>query len=65
MSRVVIETAVTVPGVGTLKKGDVIEATAAQLAAISTAGGTTRAAMTATLRDVLGESFGYCPNSNL
>lgn len=55
MSRIVITAPVTVPGLGMLKKGDVIEATAAQLAAITTAGGTTRAS--STIRDALGESF--------
>jgi hypothetical protein len=53
MSRIVITKAVTLAA-GTLKPGDVIEATAAQLAAITAAGGTTRAA--GTMRDQLGES---------
>jgi hypothetical protein len=65
MSRIVIETAVIVPSMGTLKKGDVLEVTAAQLTKITTAGGTSRTVSAASLRDALGESFGYCPNSTI
>ena len=46
-----------------LKVGDVLQATAAQLTAITTAGGTTRAVSTTGMRDALGEPFGYCSNA--
>ena len=61
MSRVVVQAACTIPaGTGYpaqyIPKGAVIEVTAAQAAAITAAGGTTRA-VSAAMRDQLGESF--------
>jgi hypothetical protein len=64
MTRVVTTTAVTLPSTGigqpavTIPKGTVIEVTTAQAAAITAAGGTTRAVATATQHDQLGESAG-------
>lgn len=59
MSRIVITKACTLnnQAMEHLKVGDVLEATAAQLTAITAAGGTTRASNTAGLRDALGEAF--------
>ena len=63
MTRVVTTTAVTIPssGIGqpavTIPTGVVVELTAAQAAAITSAGGITRAVATATQRDLLGEAF--------
>jgi hypothetical protein len=64
MSRILITSPVTIPSAGPgqpatmLKKGDVVEATAAMVTAISTAGGTTRAVSTSTMHDTLGEAVG-------
>ena len=68
MSRVVTTVAVTLPATATsparvIPKGSVIEATAAEAAAITSAAGTTRAVTAASgqaagTRDQLGESFG-------
>lgn len=63
MARIVTTTAVTLPSTGigqpavTIPKGTVVEVTAAQAAAITAAGGTTRAVATVTQRDLLGEAF--------
>lgn len=65
MSRVMITAPVVVPVMGPLKKGDVIEATAAQLTAITTAGGSTRAVSTSNMKDVLGESVGVANGDGL
>lgn len=67
MSRVMITKAVSVNTSalsGTLKPGDVIEANAAMLAAITAAGGTTRAAGAA-MKDVLGEAVGVANGDGL
>jgi hypothetical protein len=69
MTRVVITTACTlpkIPAVGStggspaqmLVKGRTAELTAAQLAAVSSAGGATRAVSTATVHDQMGEAAG-------
>jgi hypothetical protein len=69
MSRILITAPVTIPSAGpgqpptVLKKGDVVEATAAMVTAISSAGGTTRAVSTATMHDVLGEAVGVVNGS--
>jgi hypothetical protein len=69
MTRLMITSPVTIPSAGpgqpatVLKKGDVVEATAAMVTAISTAGGTTRAVSTATMHDQLGEAFGVVNGS--
>ena len=64
MSRIVITKSCTLlNGTVTLRKGDVIEATAAQLAAITAAGGTSRAVATSTMRDQLGLSGGPAHNN--
>lgn len=63
MARVVTTSAVTLPPAFpgqpaiTIPKGSVIELTAAQAAAIASAGGSTRAVAT-TMHDTLGEAFG-------
>jgi hypothetical protein len=64
MSRVVVTTAYTLPSGGLVPKGAVLEVTAAQAAAITSASGATRA-VSATAgtggagnRDTLGESVG-------
>lgn len=63
MSRVVITKTVAVPAAGgqvahTVHQGEVLEVNAAEAAAISGAGGSTRATTTATAKDQLGEAFG-------
>jgi hypothetical protein len=69
MTRLMITSPVTIPSAGpgqpptVLKKGDVVEATAAMITAISTAGGTTRAVSAATMHDVLGEAVGVVNGS--
>lgn len=68
MTRVVTTVAVTLPAAAgmpavVIPKGSVIEATAAQAAAITSAGGTTRAVSTTTMHDQLGESAG-CSNGD-
>jgi hypothetical protein len=62
MSRVVVTADVVVAGVK-IPKGAVIEATAAQLAAITGAGGVTRATGTTTAHDTLGEAVGVSNGS--
>ena len=68
MARVVTTTAVTLPATANspavvIPKGSVLEVTAAQAAAITSAGGTTRAVATATQHDLLGEAFGVSNSS--
>jgi hypothetical protein len=69
MTRILITSPVTIPSAGpgqpatVLKKGDVVEATAAMVTAISTAGGTTRAVSTSTMHDTLGEAVGVVNGS--
>lgn len=63
MTRVVTTAAVTLPASGAtpasvIPKGAVLEVTSAQAAAISSAGGSTRAVSSSTLHDQLGESAG-------
>lgn len=63
MTRVVTTVAVTLPATAkspavVIPKGSVIEASAAEATAITTAGGTTRAVTATTLHDQLGESAG-------
>jgi hypothetical protein len=66
MTRQVITTTVTIAGTGyaapakTLTKGQVVELSAAELSAVTTAGGAVRAT---SARDQLGESAG-ASNSN-
>lgn len=65
MARQVITSTVTIPASGpnparTLKAGAVVELTAAELTAVTTAGG---AARVTTYRDTLAEAFGVS-NSN-
>lgn len=63
MARVVVTVACVIPSTGigqpavTVAKGAVIEATPAMLTAITAAGGTTRAVLTVTQHDLLGEGF--------
>jgi hypothetical protein len=68
VARVVTTVAVTLPAVGkspavVIPKGAVIEATAAQSAAITAAGGAVRSVTSTSMHDQLGESAG-CSNGN-
>jgi hypothetical protein len=68
VSRIVVTVPFTLPASGgqpavTVPKGAVIEATAAQVTAIASAGGTTRAVTTTNMHAQLGESAG-CSNGN-
>lgn len=61
MSRIVLTSPVVIPATPgqpavILPKGTVLEATAAMLATIAGAGGTTRPVSTTTMHDVLGEA---------
>lgn len=63
MTRVVTTVAVTLPAAAgmpavVIPKGSVIEVTAAEASAITSAGGTTRAVTTTTIHDQLGEAAG-------
>lgn len=63
MARVVLTAPVTLPATGkspavVIPKGAVIEATASEAAAITTAGGSTRAVTSTSMHDQLGESAG-------
>jgi hypothetical protein len=62
MTRIVTTSVVVVAGV-TIPKGATIEVTAAQAAAITSAGGTTRPATTTTVHDQLGEAVGVSNGS--
>jgi hypothetical protein len=69
MARIVTTTAVTLPSTGigqpavTIPKGAVLEVTTAQAAAITAAGGTTRAVSVISQRDLLGEAFAVSNSS--
>jgi hypothetical protein len=63
MARVVVTVPFTLPASAgmpavTIPKGAVIEATPAQVTAIASAGGTTRAVTTTNMHDQLGEAAG-------
>ena len=63
MTRVVLTAPVTLPATAkspavVIAKGSVIEATAAEAAAITSAGGATRTVTATTMHDQLGESAG-------
>jgi len=66
VARVIVTVPFTIPAVlgyngypaQFVPRGAVIEVTTAQAAAITAAGGTTRAVATATMHDILGEAFG-------
>lgn len=68
MSRYLITTACTIPAAGplparALNKGDTVELSAAELAAVTGAGGAARATSAATMHDQLGEALGVVNGS--